>query len=46
LEGIAARTKALESYTFNSVDAFQEVFEIAEDETTFQIYSHKSLRRV
>lgn len=45
-ENIPASMKARESYTFTSATAFEEVFEIAEDGVTFQIYSRNSLRRV
>ena len=45
-ENIPASMKARESYTFTSADGFEEVFEIAEDGVTFQVYSHNTLTRV
>lgn len=45
-ENIPASMKARESYTFTSVDTFEEIFEIAEDGVTFQVYSHNTLRRI
>lgn len=45
-ENIPAGMKARESYTFTSADVFEEVFEVAEDGVTFQVYSHNTLERV
>lgn len=45
-ENIPASMKARESYTFTSADTFEEVFEIAEDGVTFQVYSRNTLTRV
>lgn len=45
-ENIPASMKARESYTFTSADRFEEVFEIAEDGVTFQVYSHNTLTRL
>jgi hypothetical protein len=44
-ENLPSSMKARESYTFTSSDTFEEVFEIAEDGVTFQIYSHNTLTR-
>ena len=46
LENIPASMKARETYTFTSGDTFEEVFEIAEDGATFQVYSHNTLARL
>lgn len=45
LENIPPAMRARESYTFTSADTFEEVFEIAEDGVTFQIYSRNALTR-
>jgi hypothetical protein len=45
-ENIPASMKARENYAFTSADTFEEVFEIAEDGVTFQVYSHNTLTRV
>jgi hypothetical protein len=45
-ENIPASLKARESYTFTSADTFEEVFEIADDGVTFEVYSHNTLIRV
>lgn len=45
LENIPAGMKARETYVFSSVDAFEEIFEVAEDGVTFQIYSHNKFHR-
>ena len=45
-ENIPASMEARESYTLTSADTFEDVFEIAEDGVTFQIYSHNTLTRV
>lgn len=45
-ENIPASMKAREIYAFTSADTFEEVFEIAEDGVTFQVYSHNTLTRI
>ena len=45
-ENLPSGMKARERYTFTSTDAFEEVFEIAEDGVTFQVYSRNILSRV
>lgn len=45
-ENIPASMKARESYVFTSANTFEEIFEVAEDGVTFQVYSHNTLTRV
>ncbi|MDP3740089.1 MAG: hypothetical protein Q8R02_22080 [Hyphomonadaceae bacterium] len=45
LENIPASFKARETYVFSSADAFEEIFEIAEDGAKFEVYSHNMLTR-
>lgn len=46
LENIPASMKARESYVFTSANAFEEIFEVAEDGVTFETYSRNMLTRV
>lgn len=45
LENIPASMKARETYIFGGPDAFEEIFEIAEDGVKFAVYSHNKFTR-
>lgn len=46
LENIPAGFRARETYRFGSVDAFEDIFEIAAPGADFQVYSHNRFTRV
>ena len=46
IENIPQGYRARETYRFSSADAFEEIFEIAEPNADFQVYSHNRFTRV
>ena len=45
IENIPPGFRARESYVFSSADAFEEIFEIAEPNADYQLYSHNRFTR-
>ena len=45
IENIPAGFRARETYRFTGVDAFEEIFEVAEPGKAFEVYTHNRLKR-